>query len=196
MTTLIGALLKAQSEMKNPPLDGVNPHFKSKFSTLKAVREAVVPVLNKHGIVVWQSIENVDGNMVLSTRIAKAGSTIGKDESDEVMLVSQIVLPTGDMQKLGSAITYARRYSLLSLGALVGDPDDDGNEAVEMHYITSHQADEIHELIKATGSDKAKFLNYYKVDAVDRMTPRDYEHASKALSAKLDKEGEGDEQPE
>lgn len=47
---LFEALAAAQAEMKNPPLDAVNPHFRARFSSLPAVRDAVVPVLAKHEI--------------------------------------------------------------------------------------------------------------------------------------------------
>ena len=46
MGGLMAALADAQAEMQNPPLDGANPHFNSRFSTLKAVLEAVRGPLN------------------------------------------------------------------------------------------------------------------------------------------------------
>lgn len=52
MKQISTALVKAQSEMSNPKKGATNPFFKSKYADLNSVREAVLPVLNEHGIVV------------------------------------------------------------------------------------------------------------------------------------------------
>ena len=48
--TLIDALVKAQSQMSHAAFDQTNPHFKSKFASLKSVIDAVKPALNANGI--------------------------------------------------------------------------------------------------------------------------------------------------
>lgn len=186
---LFEAIQKAQVDCKNPPLDGYNPHFKSNFATLKAVRESVLPKFLAHGMAVVQGVEERDnGKCVLVTTVAhKNGLT---------WLVSTIPLPSGDMQKLGSAITYARRYALLSLGNVVGDPDDDGNEASEpepeIQCITKEQRQELYDLIDATGANVAKLCEYYDVNDVLELTIHSAEHAIGALRSKLDKKNEAE----
>ncbi len=48
------SLIAAQRDMKNPAFDAKNPHFGSKYASLVAVREAVIPILNKHGLALTQ----------------------------------------------------------------------------------------------------------------------------------------------
>lgn len=104
-------------EIQDPALDSVNPHFKSKYSSLPAVLQAIRGVASKHGLSLVQLID--DGKL-----ITKVSHTTGGE------IVSNIALPQGGtMQALGSAITYARRYSLTALFGICGDEDDDGNQA-------------------------------------------------------------------
>lgn len=116
------ALLKAQSEMSNPVKGSNNPYFKSKYADLNSVREATIPILNAHGIVVLQPMVNIDGrNFVNTILLHESGETI--ESFTEI-----IYAKTNDAQAQGSGITYARRYGLQSL-VCVGADDDDGNAA-------------------------------------------------------------------
>lgn len=116
------AFLAAQSEMSNPKKGSANPFFKSKYADLNSVREAVLPVLNAHGISVIQPLTTVDGkNYVKTILLHESGETI---ES----LTEIIYTKKDDAQAQGSGITYARRYGLQSL-VCVGADDDDGNAA-------------------------------------------------------------------
>ena len=123
IAALAEALAKAQAELKNPTFDAVNPHFKSKYASLAAVRDAVVPILSSHGLSISQLPVCEDG---------KAGcETILLHTSGEYIcnvLLLPVERPTA--HGVGSALTYARRYAMMSLVAVVGDDDDDGNAAV------------------------------------------------------------------
>lgn len=122
MKAIATALLKAQTEMSNPKKDASNPFFKSKYADLNAVRDAVLPVLNKHGIIVLQPIVNIDGrNFVKTVLLHESGEQI---ESETEIIYSRL----NDAQAQGSGITYARRYGLQSL-VCIGADDDDGNGA-------------------------------------------------------------------
>ena len=105
--------------------DGVNPHFGSGFATYNAVQEAITPTLDMLGMLVIQSPMILDGANVLNTKIYLADNPSDMIESNLPLLT-----PKGDMQQLGGALTYARRYALLSLFGLAVE-DDDGNEASE-----------------------------------------------------------------
>lgn len=114
---LIEALVRARAEFPPIPKDSTNPHFKNRFASLDSVLGAIVPVLAKHGLVVVQPVR---GQAVETTIWHTCGEAI----------TSSYPLPEqSDPQKLGAAVTYARRYSLCALLGITADEDDDGNAA-------------------------------------------------------------------
>ena len=122
MKAIVEALLKAQSEMSNPKKGSNNPYFKSKYADLNAVREAVIPVLNSHGIIVLQPTVNVDGRNYIKT-------VLYHESGESIEGLTEIIYSkANDAQAQGSGITYARRYGLQSL-VCIGADDDDGNGA-------------------------------------------------------------------
>ena len=116
---LAGALAAFLGEVRDPALDGVNPHFRSKYATLPEVLKTVRPLLAKHHLAICQTPDLIDGKLVLKTRLMHAEGEV---------IESAMPLPEGGtMQAMGSAITYARRYALTALLGICGDEDDDGN---------------------------------------------------------------------
>ena len=94
-----------------------NPHFKKSYADLNAIIEAVEPILLENGLLLLQPIH---GNSVCTQII---------DVDSGTMIESCMDLPTGlDPQKMGSAITYFRRYTLQSILSLQA-VDDDGHSA-------------------------------------------------------------------
>jgi hypothetical protein len=120
---LAAAFAKAQMEMQNPAFDAANPHFKSRFASLAAVRNAVIPCFAKHGIALTQDITSVEGGVSCITILMHA--------SGQEKRFGPLILPVAknDAQGFGSASTYARRYTMQSVAGVVGDDDDDGNAA-------------------------------------------------------------------
>ena len=120
---LAKALALAQSECQNVVMNKVNPHFRSKYADLSAVRDAIIPIFSKHGIAIVQApTSTVFENFSLETMLLH--------ESGEQM-VFHFPLPsdTSNMQKIGSAISYARRYTLSAIAGIASEEDDDGNAA-------------------------------------------------------------------
>lgn len=117
------ALAKALSAMKNPSLDSVNPHYRSKYASLAGVRNVVVPVLGEHGIGVMQSLSTKEGGVCCTTRLIH--------ESGEWVETDGFTVPVGqgNAQAACAAATYARRFDLQAACGVVGDDDDDGNTA-------------------------------------------------------------------
>lgn len=116
------ALVSAQKEMGNAVKDSKNPFFKSSYADLNAVREAVIPACNAHGISVLQPTVIHEGKKFVQTVLLH--------ESGEFIsgLTEILSVKETDAQAQGSGISYARRYGLQSL-ANVGAEDDDGNSA-------------------------------------------------------------------
>jgi hypothetical protein len=119
--TAIKALLKAQQAMESVKKDSLNPHFKNRYASLEAVIDATSRVFQDNGFVVMQPCGRDELGVYVETKILH---TSGDAFSSKVYLV----LDKQNMQGLGSAITYARRYGLLGMACLAPE-DDDGNEA-------------------------------------------------------------------
>lgn len=117
------ALVKAINAIEGVKKGAANPFFKSKYANLESVIEAAHDALAANGLAVMQGPGPMDGNCItLTTRlIHTSGEWIETDFS----------LPAGKMdpQAAGSAITYARRYSLM---AMLNMPalDDDGEASM------------------------------------------------------------------
>ena len=117
---IAAALAKAQAVMKNAALNKVNPHFKSKYADLAEIRDAVIPALTANGIAVVQTLSgSANDHPYVLTRLQHA--------SGQWFESACPILGASDMQKMGSAITYARRYSLSAICGIAADEDDDAN---------------------------------------------------------------------
>lgn len=124
IAALASALAKAQAELKNPAFDSNNPHFKSKYASLAAVRDAVIPVLSKHGLSVSQWPICVEGHAGCRSVLLHSSG----EYMEETLLIP---IDKQNAHGVGSATTYSRRFSLMAIAGVVGDEDDDGNAAVE-----------------------------------------------------------------
>ena len=111
------ALAAAQMEMGKALKQSQNPAFRSKYADLGNVMDACMPALNAHGIAVVQTMRD---ETVVTMLIHESGETL---ECPVPLLIGK-----RDMQGLGSAITYARRYGLMALAGIAPE-DDDGNAA-------------------------------------------------------------------
>lgn len=117
MKNLYLKLAEVKREVGKVSKNSKNPHFKNTYADLNALIDAVEPILLEKGLLMLQPIQN--GNV----------TTIIIDCESSESIESVIALPVlSDPQKLGSAITYFRRYTLQSLLSLQAE-DDDGNKA-------------------------------------------------------------------
>ena len=118
------ALVKAQGDLKHALKDSTNPHFKAKYADLGSVWAAVKPALMKHELAALQDCGALDGAVSVGTRIIHS--------SGQWLAFDPVIIPLTkkDAQGVGSALTYARRYSLSAALGVVADEDDDGNAAV------------------------------------------------------------------
>jgi hypothetical protein len=122
MKNLFTALVKAQAEISAAIKDSTNPHFRSRYADLASVVAAIKPAAAKHAIGFVQTFREAEGGVTVETIIIH--------ESGEQMFCGPLFVPATkqDAQGYGSAITYARRYSLQTAFGVPSD-DDDGNAA-------------------------------------------------------------------
>jgi len=124
MKEIASALVKAQREFGPALKSSTNPHFRSKYADLSACIEAVITALNNHGIYLMQLTEEHEGGVKVSTTFIH--------ESGEQLSGGSLFMPAikQDAQGYGSALSYARRYSLMAACSLSTE-DDDGNQATK-----------------------------------------------------------------
>jgi hypothetical protein len=123
ITAIATALAKAQGEIEDATKTGINPAFRSKYADLAAVRAVIREPLAVNDLSVMQFPRTVAGGVEVETMILH--------KSGEYMSESLFMpVSKNDAHGIGSGITYARRYGLMSLLCLAAD-DDDGNAAVE-----------------------------------------------------------------
>jgi hypothetical protein len=122
---LATALAAAQGEMSNATLNRQNPHFRSKYADLAAVREATIPVLSKHGLALAQCTSfDGDGTFLLVTRLLHSSGQWMES-------VYPLPMMPDKPQIMGSAISYSKRYSWTGMCGIASEEDDDGNHAQE-----------------------------------------------------------------
>lgn len=101
--------------------NSVNPHFKNEYADLNEVLDKVKKPLNELGVVIMQRPDGDAKGYGLITELI--------DTEDDTKIQSFVpFINATDMQKLGGAITYAKRYSLVAM-LVLEDEDDDGNKA-------------------------------------------------------------------
>lgn len=128
---LYAAIHKAQANIESVRKNGENPHFKSKYATLDEIWETVRKAVNGAGLIVFCTIETRGDKKELTTHVAEVKS--GEEISCSFPIVAQATGP----QAVGSAMTYARRYTLTALLEIVtGDGEDADGEAAENNHNT------------------------------------------------------------
>lgn len=157
MKNLITALIAAKANFAPILKDAANPQFKGKrYATLDAVLSAVEPALAAAGLTIVQTADLINGEPVLVTQLwhtsgeclsstyllstvanstEKSTSTIvttvddrGR-ETPQTIETKTVTTASNDPQKMGGAITYARRYAVCALLSITAEEDDDGNAA-------------------------------------------------------------------
>jgi len=138
---LAAALAKAQSAMGPAIINRVNPHFKNKYADLAAVFTALKP-FHENGISFTCATQFRDGTFLLRTTMR---------HNSGQWVASEYPLPlNGKPQEIGSALTYARRYSLSALAGVAADEDDDGEATRKTSNGNGkHVVEEAGELISA-----------------------------------------------
>ncbi len=117
------AMNLAQREMRPAIKDSTNPHFRSKYSDLASVMEAIREPIGNNGLSIWQDATLEEMGVSVTTRIVHV--------SGQWVEFGPLTIPIGkrDAHAVGSACSYGKRYALCAALGVVSD-DDDGNEAV------------------------------------------------------------------
>jgi len=123
ITKIAGAMLAVQGAVASVKRDSQNPHFRSHYASLESVIDTIRPACQKASLVVIQAPgDYLDGHLEIETMIVHSAS----GEWFRSALTVPVQKP--DPQGVGSAVTYACRYSLMAVFNLA-PTDDDGNAA-------------------------------------------------------------------
>ena len=127
-TEIYNKLFKVQQEIGAISKDKKNSFYKNKYFDINKLIEHVSPILKSHNLLLLQPIRD---NKVCSVIIDLDGGVVE----------SSLELPANlDAQKIGSAVTYYRRYTLQSLLGLQAE-DDDGNGAIPKKTTSSNKTE-------------------------------------------------------
>ena len=183
-TSLVEALAAAQAEMQNAVFDSksnFSKNGKNNYASLTSVRNAVIPVLTKHGIAVTQEVVLHEADPYMRTSLRK-----GDDVIDGVV---PMIFGKKDMHGVGSAMTYARRYGLGAICGIASDEDDDGDMAVasgpaQPVMITPQQVKHIEAELDRTMSNKTKFMAQFEIRSLSEMPSSQYDKALELIAKK------------
>jgi hypothetical protein len=120
--TLSADLVAAFAEIEGAAKDKVNPHFKSKYADIASVIDAIKPVLARYRLAFYQRSQPSEDGVLVQTML--------RHVSGEEIDLGTLYVPANkrDAQGFGSALTYARRYALMTAFGVPAE-DDDGNAA-------------------------------------------------------------------
>ena len=193
MKNIASALVKAKKEFDPAIKSSVNPHYRNRYADLAACIEAVDSALLNHGIFLYQETHEDSVGVTIET--------IFLHESGESIRCGKLHVPASksDAQGYGSALSYARRYSLMAACGIAPE-DDDGNAASNTRQparqqpaqqkLTKAQAEEITSLINEKGTDFVEFMAWiskgagFECKSLADVPADAYPHAIKALKGK------------
>ena len=172
---IAAAFVAAQRNFAPALKTATNPHFRSRYVDLAGCVEAVMDALNEQGIGLVQKTHQDDTGVTVET--------VFIHESGEVMSAGQLHVPSSkqDPQGYGSALTYARRYSLMAACGIAPE-DDDGNAASKT--VTDEQAANIEAIASEVGKSIADIQKYFGVKATNKIPAAKYEAIIKSLEKK------------
>ena len=200
-TKLVEALVKVQGQLRSAALTKKNSHFNSKYSTIEDVWDVCRRPLSENGLAITQTYDSAEGVIYLITTL--------RHVSDQwIESKMPLLLPRQDSQAIGSATTYAKKYSLCALLGIIckeddvdaNDKDDDGNscaeekpaknkKTVEINTITKDQALEVKEFLDANSQVAINFkkvLNERNITSLTRMPLALYETIKKSMCISKD----------
>lgn len=179
---LAAALAQAQPKIEGAAKDKTNPHFKSQYATLSSVADALAGPLKSHNLAYVQIAHDREH--------AAAVETIILHVSGEWLGCGVVAVPVSkvDAQGYGSAMTYARRYSLSAAFGVVPE-DDDGNQASKAPPPRGSAAEVAHDAFGEMQPEEQNFLKRIAADVIALLDEkRDDEAAAHLVAQKLDNE--------
>lgn len=170
--TIYAAFVKAQIGFGPALKTSTNPAYRSRYADLSACIEAVIDALNENGIGLIQKTHQDDKGVTVETLFVHT--------SGESMSGGTLHVPAAkqDPQGYGSALTYARRYSLMAACGIAPD-DDDGNAAskapqrqqptAQPKRVGPQEVAQLKKAIQEAGLTEAEFCGVSRVESIEAI---------------------------
>jgi hypothetical protein len=181
--SLLKSLAQFQKSVKPIVRSAANPFFKSKYAPLSDIQKHIKPDLEAAGLVITQACEFNDNGLFVVTKV------IHVESGESLQSVFPVVTKGQTSQDYGSAVSYAKRYSLTGLlNLIVSDEDDDGNRAAatsEKPVLGDEQLAGMFDYIaKGKSREVLTALNRYEVSDQQRKSINDAINNFKAEATK------------
>ena len=150
------------------------------YALWEDINTAIKPVLQKHGFALTFRTDFKDGITVTGVLSHRAGHR----EETSITLPSDSSGSKNAVQAVASSVSYGKRYTAGALLNLTSHGEDDDAYAAVVETITDAQEIQITEMLEATGSDRAKFLKWLKVDSISAIPAKSFDAVMKTLRAK------------
>jgi hypothetical protein len=170
--TFFQKLYNLQGKVEAISKDSTNPYFKSKYFDVNALLRQITPMLQEEGLLLLQPIKQ-----------GEVASIIIDVDSGEKIESAMTLPDMTDPQKIGSAITYYRRYTLQSLLALQAE-DDDGNQASKQKPVLKPDTDRWHKAVDAIAKHEIE-LSFVKKNYA--MTKEDEQQLTLEVTKQIGK---------
>lgn len=153
------------------------------FALWEDINTAIKPVLQKHGFALTFRTDFKDGITVTGVLSHRAGHR----EETSITLPSDSSGSKNAVQAVASSVSYGKRYTAGALLNLTSHGEDDDAYRAAVETITEEQEIQINDMLEATGSDKAKFLKWLKVDSISAIPSKSFDSVMATLRAKESK---------
>ncbi|TPG51373.1 ERF family protein [Rhodanobacter glycinis] len=150
------------------------------FALWEDINAAIKPVLMKHGFALTFRTSFADGITVTGVLSHRAGHR----EETSITLPSDSSGSKNAVQAVASSVSYGKRYTAGALLNLTSHGEDDDAYRAAVETISEEQEILINDMLEATGSDKAKFLKWLKVERVIDIPAKSFDSVMVTLKAK------------
>jgi len=161
----------------------VNKEVRYTYAQWEDINTAIKPVLQKHGFALTFRTDFKNGITVTGVLSHRAGHR----EDTSITLPSDSSGGKNAVQAVASSVSYGKRYTAGALLNLTSHGEDDDAYRAAVETITEEQEIQINDMLEATGSDKAKFLKWLKVDSVSAIPAKSFDSVMATLRAKESK---------
>lgn len=149
---------------------------------LAEIARTVDPILSKHGLSYrFKTSSNPNEPISVTCRVSHR---LGYSEENTLSAGRDDSGNKNSIQAIGSTLTYLQRYTLKAALGLAASHDDDGQTSEAPAMITQDQVGELVAMLESSGSDKARFLKYFKIERLQELPANAYQTAVTMLNAK------------